>query len=266
MLKKPLYIDTDALDEYVASVEGGLRGATSRTKNSARSAGGGLGAGPARVSAEGSRGDEESVDYADHHAARLERLLQACEADPEGLAFIEVTQPNEEFSKAGFGALCAWECDIYQPEGIAALARVDELLPALEMMQTFGPMMRAFGEEPADMPDESQLSAMQAFIKNVDARPVVVGEDDDTEWRVVGSLDKRYVRPGARLEGRVRLLGKVAKKIPANRWHLLVDIPGMGLLSREERRRVSRDGPSAGEEGNYLKGPAVVLDVLTIYR
>ena len=40
----------------------------------------------------------------------------------------------------------------------------------------------------------------------------------------------------------------------------------MNLLSRERRREMERTKPAAGKEEEYLSGPALMLDVLAIYR
>lgn len=40
----------------------------------------------------------------------------------------------------------------------------------------------------------------------------------------------------------------------------------MNLLPREERRRLERQSPPTGKENEYLAGPALMLDILAIYR
>jgi len=40
----------------------------------------------------------------------------------------------------------------------------------------------------------------------------------------------------------------------------------MNLVPREERRRMERQAPEPGKESEYLSGPALMLDILAIYR
>jgi hypothetical protein len=40
----------------------------------------------------------------------------------------------------------------------------------------------------------------------------------------------------------------------------------MNLLSREERRKKEHEAPPPGKEAEYLPGPALMLDILAIYR
>ena len=40
----------------------------------------------------------------------------------------------------------------------------------------------------------------------------------------------------------------------------------MNLVPREERRKMERQAPAPGKESEYLSGPALMLDILAIYR
>ena len=107
---------------------------------------------------------------------------------------------------------------------------------------------------------------MTSFLDQLDVAPVVVGDDSDTDWKVVGSLDKRWIAGEASFDGRVRVIGKVRKKIAADRWYPMVSLPGMNLVNRDERRRLERKGPTdESEKDRFVSGPALVLDYLAIF-
>ncbi|WP_276320667.1 hypothetical protein [Phytoactinopolyspora endophytica] len=40
----------------------------------------------------------------------------------------------------------------------------------------------------------------------------------------------------------------------------------MNLVPREERRKMERQAPAPGKEDEYLEGPALMLDLLALYR
>ena len=52
----------------------------------------------------------------------------------------------------------------------------------------------------------------------------------------------------------------------AGQWKPLLSLPGMNVLPREQRRKMEREGPESGQEASWLEGPAVMLDLLAIYR
>jgi len=69
------------------------------------------------------------------------------------------------------------------------------------------------------------------------------------------------------LEGRARLVGKVSRVLRSGRWRPFLTFPGMNVVPREERRRMERQPPATGREGvYYLSGPALILDMLAVYR
>ena len=242
---------------------GGLRGDSSRRTEGGKRVDVSLKVGPVGGSAGSASREEREESYSDHHSARLKRFLDACQSDPEDHGYVEVTQPDDEFATCGFGAILDWECDIYIPESVKAMSQAGE---ALAMLKAFRPMAEMLGEDMSDMPDQQQADALGNFLQDLNIRPTVVGEDNETDWRIVGTVSPEYLREGSDLDGRVRVVGKVTKKIPAKRWHSILDLPGSNLVSREDRRRLAKDGPKPGEEDNFVQGPAVLLDVITIYR
>jgi hypothetical protein len=46
----------------------------------------------------------------------------------------------------------------------------------------------------------------------------------------------------------------------------MLALPGLSLLPRDKRRALERKKPESDEAENYLAGPALMLDILAIYR
>ncbi len=56
------------------------------------------------------------------------------------------------------------------------------------MMQNLLPMARRVGLDTEALPNDEEMSAVSGFISGMDASLLVVGEDDETHWRVAGQL------------------------------------------------------------------------------
>lgn len=266
MLISAQYLDQESLLNYVASVENGLRKSEISHSKGSRGLGGSLGAGPLKAAANRDSESEETLTLEDHDSARLMRLVAAGHENPEKLGWVEVMDPDSEFAEIGLGAMVEWECDVYIPESVAVLSKTSGLRTALRQVQALAPAAQALGLDMEGLPASNEIQAVGDLLDNFDIPPVVVGDDSDTEWKVVGSLDPRWVRQGATLDDRVRIIGKVKKQVAAGRWYPLMSLPGMNLVNRDERRRMERQGPTdPAEEANYIKGPLLVVEFLAIY-
>lgn len=266
MLFNALYLDEDALANYIAALEGGLReSGTSRSKGS-HGFGGSLGWGGTKVEGKSGAETENTLNLKDHNASRLQRLIDAGHENPEKVGWIETTQPEIDFAEAGTGAFIDWECDIYVPEAIAAMANHEGLSSTLSTMKALMPSAKALGLSMDGIPDTKEMDAMAAFLDQLDIAPVIIGDDSDTDWKVVGSLNKQWISPTASFDGRARIVGKVKKRVLHDRWYPMVSLPGMNLVNRDERRRMEREGPKdASQENQFVQGPLLVLDYLAIF-
>ncbi len=267
MLRRFLYLDTTALGQYVSALEGGAT--TESTKRSMRSGAGegGVDARVAHLSRQRSQEEEDTRTFADTDEARFDRLLRASSSSPEAaeaLGWIEVLEPETDFVGIGIGAMVAWECDIYIPEIIQAMANSGEALKIIGQMQDLMPAAESLGFDTSGLPKGKELEAASKFIKGVDAQLLVVGEDEDTDWRIAGQLTGQFLHGD--VEGRARVVGKVSKILPQGRWKPYLTLPGMNILPRERRRQLERQAPEPGKEDQYLSGPAIMLDILAIYR
>lgn len=264
MLRRFLYLDTVALAQYVTALEGGLLTTSSERATKTGGGSGGADAKVVRFTGERSRENEQSKTFSDTHEARFSRLLDAASASPESLGWIEVFDPDSDFADIGVGAMVHWECDFYIPEVIQMLAQSGEARNAIKTMQHLLPEAKRLGLDTEGLPDSDEMDAVSKFIEGVSARLVVVGEDDDTDWRVAGKALDEFLL--GELEGRACIVGKVTKIIAPGRWKPFLTFPGMNLMSREERRALERKEPDKGKEDEYLAGPAAMLDLLAIYR
>ena len=268
MLIQPIYLDVESLTRYVAALEGGLRVGATTVEAGGLSRGGQLGPSYANVNASRSGSTSTSIQVNDHDMARLTRLLDAARSDAEALGWIEVLQPDEDFNNIGIGAMVQWQCEVYVPDSIKQMQLKGGFGDALDAMESLLPAAKALGLETQGVPPHKEMSAMNQFLKTLKVPPVVIGEDleEGTEWKLAGALKPEFLSDAEALDGAAICVGKVTKVVRAGKWHPLLTLPGMNLMSREDRRKQERTPPKEGQEGNYLQGPAVLLDMLAVYR
>lgn len=266
MLIKTHYLDSTALTNYIAALEGGLRESGTSKSTGRHGFGGSIGVGETTVKANKDSESENTLNVQDHEASRLRRLIDAGHENPQTVGWIEVNQPDTEFHDAGTGAFIEWECDVYVPKGIAAMSNHEGLSSALHTMQDLRPSAESLGLDMEGVPDSAQMESMASFLDQLDISPVVVGEDSDTDWRVVGSLNKQWISPNASFDSRFRIVGKIKKRVGPDRWYPMMSLPGMNLVGRDARRRMEREGPrNDDEQDQFLQGPLLVLDYLAIF-
>lgn len=140
-----------------------------------------------------SREDEESRTLADTDEARFDRLLRAVSTDPEGLGWVEVTEPDVNFDKIGIEPMVSWECDLYIPQIVQGLAKSGEAAEAIGMMQALLPTAKSLGLDMKGLLDDEQMSAVAGFASGMNASLLVVGENDETDWRVAAQLPDDFL-------------------------------------------------------------------------
>jgi len=162
------------------------------------------------------------------------------------------------------GAVIHWECDVYIPDAINAFSN-PKVKDALQVMENLMPQASALRLDVKGLPAPKELGAMAAAINSFDVAPVVIGEDDCTGWRIIGSLKPECIVDSAEIDGRARIIAKVKKAVSKDSWYLLASLPGMNLIGRDERRKLERQGPQEDQEGLFEKGPLLVVEYLAVY-
>lgn len=265
MLRRFAYLDTEALAQYVAALEGGLRQDVTETdrRDSSKDAGADIRVAKASVSK--GAASEESRRLADTNEARFDRLLTAAAQNADRLDWLKVLEAETSMPDAAIGTMIEWECDLFVPDVVRTLASVGDASAALSALSDLAPLMGTFGIGGSDdLPDSGEVAAMAGFVEAMDAKLIVVGEDLDSEWKISATLDPEFIQGD--FEGDARIVGKVAKRIRTGRSKPFLTFPGMNLMSRQERRQTERSPIPEGKEDEYLIGPALMLDLLAIYR
>lgn len=245
MLKSFLYLNEQALADYVSGLEGGMRGPVSKRRMVTGSVDGGLDAKVVRAGGNRGKEDEESVTITDTPQARFNRFLGLVADDPEGVGWLEVMDPDTDLASANVGMTINVEADIYVPDAINALSQAGDLSSMLGTMETLLPIAETLGLEMTGLPSATEREAMKNFgaLQNLfDGKTVVVGDLADSDLRIAGQLSSEYLRGD--IDGLATVVGKISTKWPKGKWKPVLALPGTSLIPREQRRQMERQGLS----------------------
>ncbi|TXK14386.1 hypothetical protein FVP74_07450 [Microbacterium saccharophilum] len=185
-------------------------------------------------------------------------------ADPELSGWAAVDDPETEFPSLRVGALIDVECDIQIPSMIKALSPTGGVLAAVKALNEIG---STIGSTSTQQIDPAKLATFEALGNLMGGDLVVVAQPDSDDWKLAGKLRSDHLRVSTdELDGNVRVVGKVSRKLTAGDQKPLLALPGLDILPRAQRREIESKGPSGPNDDSWLKGPAVMLEILAIYR
>ena len=264
MLKQFIYLNEQALDEYLSILEDGLRGGVEEksgknTNLSGKAGISNLGIGGSRESQE-----ELMISRVDTSPARFERLQKLALGDIELSGWIERGINDDIKDNISAGNLLDIECEVYIPEVVKALSPSGELARTVDQITVLSQLAPSFGSPIEGLPNFDQLQAIKGFAATLGSDAIFVGEMESSNHKVAGKLQDKYIKGD--VEGVAHVVGKVVSSWGDTQWKPLLALPGMNLMSREQRRDMERKGPDNGQEGNWLQGPAYMLEILAIYR
>lgn len=262
MLRSFSYLDTTTLNQYVSALENGLVSEeTRRTMNSSKS-GAGVNVKVAHADAGKAAERESEQRLSDNSFARFERLLRAAQMEPEELDWNEITQPDVDFPALGLGSIVSWECELAVPESLRMMSKTGEMASALAAVSTLLPSAKALGLDVGSLPDDAKLGAMADMISGMDVKPVVVGGESGTRWKVFATLrDEHQI---SEVEGYQRVVGKVTRIVPAGQRHQILKMSGAPLANRSDRRAQQKQSAGVPDD-HYVIGPALEISLLAAY-
>ncbi|MGL5827386.1 MAG: DUF6414 family protein [Nocardioides sp.] len=267
MLRRFSYLDEQTLNDYVGVLEDGLRESRIESSGNRSSKAGSADAKIIKAGIESGTEAGSSVSTSDTPPARFNRLLRLAQESPNASGWIDVVT-LDDLSDAGIGALVDFECELEVPD-VARLFGSDELnglADALDSLRSLGGLL---GEEVSDLPDAAEVAAMSGIMKTMKSDGlIVVGQDEESQWKIASNLRRELIRGGSldELSGSLRITGKIGRVINKGEYKMLLGLPGMSLLPRDQRKAMEKKRPDPDEMDMYLEGPARLIDVLAIYR
>jgi hypothetical protein len=263
MLRNFLYLNTVALDGYLSALEDGLRTGSQSEHSTTRDKSLGADARIAKGNVGKSVVGTRRTSGQDTPEARFARLMDLADEDPEPLGWIGIVDPDNDLKEVGFGAMLFGEAEFYIPRMVRLLAGSD-FGRTIDMIDRLEPFADLFGLDKKGLPDKRQRNAARSAVDTLGADQVTVGEFDDSDWKVAAQLTAEYVR--AEVEGPAQFVGKVSKQWPEGQGRHLLALPGTTLLPRRERRALESKKPDNPDDDSFLIGPALMLDLLAVWR
>lgn len=267
LLRHFRYLNSKMVDSFLGVIEEGLSDEETNTYTSQGGKGAeaniGLPAASAKVGGQRANSTERQRVLRDSPEMRFDRLIRKLESDPDTYDYEEILDPTESFPRLSAGTMLLAEGYVSVPAPIQYLSQPEMFRPMLDMFDQIEPLARVFGAQVDEMPDPEQVRAMRGVTESFALDTVMVCDLGPGELSIAGKLEKDHLREMP--DGDLRVVGKVSKKWAAGQKHSLLALPGASMLSRAQRRGGSVSQDPVDEEMT-LRGPALTIDVLAIYR
>lgn len=115
--------------------------------------------------------------------------------------------------------------------------------------------------------DESQraaLAGISAFSQSSEQKLIAIGEVEEDAPKIVMTLKKESIRVDLDdLESEVVVVGILNRKIADGERHMLLNLPGMNLMPRAERRRMAQ-APTTNDS-LFVLGPLGIVTPIAIF-
>lgn len=265
MLRSFLYLNETTLADYVSAMEGGVRSTVGDRRTESRGLHGKAGIGPVGGGGDSTKENEMTISMTDSPPAQFERLMKLAESDPEAAGWVEVLEPDSELPELLTGALIELECEIEVPTFVKMLNRGTGLINTMKSLSEMSAFLPT--KTGAATIDPEQVALVETVSGLMGDKVMIIGRPESDDWQTAGQLLPQHLRVSVEdLEGEVRVVGKIMRKLKPGERHPLLAIPGSSILSREKRRELAKKGPSSESDDSWVTGPAVILDILAIYR
>jgi len=259
-----LYLNSDLVDQFLAQLDDGLYDEVAERNRSTgdRKFEAGVGAGGAKIG--GGKGSSHETETARTRRqtpeSRFNRLMEIMETNPD-YGLLSADDASVDLYDAAIpGVLLRAEGYVDVPQFSRMLARVDDLLPLLEI----GRMLGMEGTEGITN-DQIKMASVLSDSSNAVVAAAELAEDQP---RLVFKLLNRFVRADFEaMEGEATVFGKVQRRWPRGETYPLLAVPGLDVLSRADRRKMPKSGQDAPDSNSTtIEGPGITLSVVAIFR
>ena len=267
MLRKILYADIEALNNYISTIDGYLCDEQEITQSSTTSKGGKIGVGGKITNAEGNLEKQKEEKIALNakitDASKLDKIIKYLKNQDE-LKYYE--NINDEI----------WN-DIYRDDFIEVLVtpRFSKLGEFTKATNDFKQLVNLFESYLGNKVNEKDKEALNLFEQLYNSRNnkslSCVFNFEDKKYPLIGNIDKKYLKTSQdNFVSQVYMLCKIQKKIEKGKSICLDEIfEDIKLIAsnREQRRKMSRkDMSNPIEIKDKVNGPAFIVIPIAIYQ
>lgn len=272
-LRNFLFLDTDALNDYLSTLEGALvEGPITETETTKSESSGKLGAGFGLLNVQGGLGSGGSSEIkrtlATTDAARFQLLFSLLEDSTDTDTQIQKLEAFDEgiWKQLSRGELLEVQSDIVLPKAFHTIQAMNNIVPFVEMMSALGqdPLV----ETNARMGFEfMRMAAQEMSTKQIPLTFECIGAPG---FRFATSLPRKYIRCEiSDLQGEATVFGKIQRIIPKGQQYeslnLLSALTSLPTMTTQQKQKATRDLAKQGMV-EIVRGPAIVLAPVAIYR
>lgn len=268
MLRKILYADTEALDNYISIIDGYIYEEQEITQSSTTNKGGKLGVGFSKANVEGNLGNQKeekiSLNARVNDASKLDKIIKYLKENDE-LKYYE--NINQEI----------WD-DIYRDDFIEVLvtprfSKLEEITNAVnsfkQLYDAFAPFL---GNNTIDEKGQEALDGFERLSNSRNDNSLsCVFNFEDKKYPLIGNIDKNFLKTSKdNFVSQVYMLCKVQKKIEKGNSicldEIFDDVKSMAM-NREQRRKITKKDMSNPKEiKDKIIGPAFIVIPIAIYQ
>lgn len=268
MLRKILYADIAALDDYISIIEGYTYEEQEITKNSSSNKEGKVGIGYKAVGIGGKleKNIDETVSLNGKvtTASKLDRIIKYLKQSND---FKYYQSLNDEISK-----------DIFRDDFLEVLVtpRFSKLQEITNAVSSFKSIVSAF--EPhldrkiLDKESEDAINSLEQ-LSNTKSSNIIpcVFNFTDGKYPLIGNIDKNYLKStGEKFTSQVYMLCKVQRKIEKGESiyldEIFEDIKSLPMNREQKRKLKNKDISNPPEFKDKINGPAYVVIPIAIYQ
>ncbi len=267
MLRKILYSDSEALDNYISIIDGYLYDEQEIVQSSTTNKGGKAGIGFSKLNAEGNIGNQKeekiSLNAKVNDASKLDKIIKYLKENDQ-LRYYENIDEN------------IWN-DIFRDDFIEVLvtprfSKLEEVSNAMSSIKQLCEAVQPFIGETLDKKGFEALNGFEQLSNSRNSNSLsCVFNFEDKKYPLVGNIDKSFLRTSKdNFVSQVYMLCKVQKKIEKGKSicldELFEDMKSLAL-NREQRRKISKKDMSNPQEiKDKINGPAFVVIPIAIYQ
>ena len=267
MLRKILYADNEALDNYISTIDGYLYDEQEVIQSSTTNKGGKVGIDIKAINTEGNFKNQKekkiSLNAKITDASKLDKIIKYLQNQDE-LRYYE--NINEEI----------WN-DIYRDDFIEVLVtpRFSKLEEVTKAANNFKQLIDAFEPFLGNTVDEKDKEALMGFEQLSNSRNgnslSCVFNFEDKKYPLIGNIDKNHLKTSRdNFVSQVYMLCKIQKKVEKGKSICLDEIfEGVKSMSlnREQRRKMNKKNMSnPAEIKDKINGPAFIVIPIAIYQ
>lgn len=266
ILRNFLYLDTSILNDYLSTIEGFIEeGPIDQTEVQTKQK-----SGTANIKfVEGNLQSETSTEttqkLARTDASKFNKLYNLLSKN-EMSQFLDAFD-NEIWSQIRRG-------EILEIPAIINISKVFKLTQDVQNIPHMIDIMRAMGHDPFENEQEAKMftgiNTLGEFAGN-QSIPIIFESEATKGYTFVAQLQRQYLKSEIlNLEGGADIIGKVQRIIPRGKQEEIFSlIPAFdsfqSSINREQRRKMQNDKKS-NNISEIIKGPAILITPLALYR